>query len=110
MCVLMHWYTMYIYIQSFLAIEMKIFIEKKAEKGLSEEQLNIKLEGVMIVFRNSLGQIEDLDREIEQIALSVVPEDWSPAHDKLLEERSKTIIIMLLPKLVSSITYCRKEV
>ena len=89
---------------------MKIFIEKKAEKGLSEEQLNIKLEGVMIVFRNSLGQMEELDREIEQIALSVVPNNWSPPHDNLLEERSKTMIILFLLKLVSSTTYCRKEV
>ena len=68
---------------------MEKFIEKKVQPGLSDEQLNIKLEGVMAEFRNSLENMEDLDREIEQIALDVLPEGWSPAHHELPKDRSK---------------------
>ena len=69
--------------------EVEKFVEKKVQPGLSDEQLNIKLEGVMAEFRNSLENMEDLDREIEQIALDVLPEGWSPAHHELPKDRSK---------------------
>jgi predicted GTPase len=69
--------------------DLKIFIQEKAERTLNDEQLNMRLEGVQIVFRNALGEMEELDREIEQTAIELLPTDWSPETDILRKERAR---------------------
>ena len=71
---------------------MKRFLEEEAEKTLNGEQLNMKLEGVAAGFRESLGEMEDLDREIEQTALQILPQDWTPQSDDLRKERGGIIL------------------
>ena len=68
---------------------MAKFIEEKAEPGLSHKQLNIRLDGVMNEFKNSIRKMERLDRDIEQIALNILPKDWSSEHDELSKDRDR---------------------
>jgi hypothetical protein len=68
--------------------EVKRFLEEEAERTLNTEQLNMKLEGVAAVFRESLGEMEDLDREIEDIARQILPPNWTPQDDALRRERA----------------------
>ena len=71
--------------------EVKRFLEEEAERTLNTEQLNMKLEGVAAVFRESLGEMEDLDREIEDIARQILPPNWTPQDDALRRERGAGI-------------------
>lgn len=66
---------------------MKRFIEEEAERTLSAEQENMKLEGVSRVFRSFLEDMAVLDREIEELAKDILPKSWSPANDALRKER-----------------------
>ena len=68
-------------------LEMKTFLQEEMEKALNDTQRNVKLEGVMGVFRESLRDMEQLDREIEVIALDILPKEWSPQNDDLQRER-----------------------
>ena len=71
---------------------MKRFIEEEAESTLSAEQENMKLEGVSRVFRSFLEKMEVLDKEIEEVAKKILPQNWSPADDTLRKERGYTLL------------------
>ena len=66
---------------------MKKFIEEEVEPTLNSEQENMKLDGVAVAFRDSLDDMDKLDREIEDIAESIVPSGWSPENDLLRKDR-----------------------
>ena len=66
---------------------MKKFIEEEVVPTLSREQENMKLDGVAAAFRDSLDDMDKLDREIEDIAESIVPSGWSPENDLLRKDR-----------------------
>jgi hypothetical protein len=68
---------------------MKKFIEEEVVPTLSREQENMKLDGVAAAFRDSLDDMDKLDREIEDIAESIVPSGWSPDNDLLRKDRDK---------------------
>ena len=51
----------------------------------------MKLEGVAAAFRESLGEMEDLDREIDDIAHQILPPNWTPPDDALRRERGAGI-------------------
>ena len=66
---------------------MNKFLQEEVEKAINHAQLNTKMEGVLGVFRESLRDMEQLDREIEVIALDILPKEWSPQNDDLQRER-----------------------
>ena len=51
----------------------------------------MKLEGVAAAFRESLGEMEDLDREVDDIARQILPPNWTPPDDTLRRERGAGI-------------------
>ena len=69
---------------------MKRFIKEEVEHTLSNEQENMKLEGVSRVFRSFLENMAVLDREIQDVAEKILPKNWSPANDMLRKERGCT--------------------
>ena len=66
---------------------MKKFFQEEVEPTLHQEQENMKLDGVAAVFRDSLDDLDKLDREIEGIAEHIIPSDWSPKNDALRKDR-----------------------
>ena len=79
----------------FSIAEVKSFITEQAEQALSEECLNIKLEGVMGTFREQLRRMEQLDLEIETRALEILPEGCSPPNTNLRRDRGIIKIVWL---------------
>ena len=80
------------YVMYLTTTAMKAFIHDKVEPTLSREQVNIKLDGVAHVFRESLEEMDKLDMEIEKIAVKLIPSNWSPETDALQKDRGFCII------------------
>ena len=98
-------YYTYVYVVYLITTAMKTFIQDKVEPTLSREHVNIKLDGVACVFSDSLDEMDKLDRDIEKIAVKLVPSNWRPENDALQKERgnckqninlTKSTILVLL--------------
>ena len=85
----------------FLFTDLEKFLDEEVHPTLCAELQSLRLDGAPRVFKEYQHKIDTDERRIEELALAILPHNWSAGNDMLRKDRG-----MYYPGIIKPVLSC----